>query len=194
VDLAGFTPAAGAVGVAATPPLGGAGVAALNALLAARLASSGLTLGDENGLDLIARRAAGRRLAVVGRFPYLSHVRSEAAQSWVLELDPEGDEFPARAAPDILPQADVVGISGSTLANGTLEGLLRLCRSDALVAVIGPTTPLSPVVFQYGASILCGVVVEDVDLALESVATGDSTRRVPGTRRVSLDRAAASAR
>lgn len=163
--------------------------AALNALLSARRLRERTVFGDENGLDLIAERSAGKRLAVVGAFPYLQTIRVEAAQSWVLELEPEDDQLPASAAPDVIPQADVVGITGSTLANGTLEGLLALCRRDAFVVVIGPTTPLSPVLFDYGVSVLCGSVCDDPAQVLASVATDRSTRRLPGMRQVSLRRA-----
>jgi hypothetical protein len=165
----------------------GVGIAALNALLAARRLAEGTEFGDDNGLDLIAHLSAGKRLAVVGAFPYLQAIRFAAAQSWVLELTPEGDQLPASAAPDVLPLADVVGITGSTLANGTLEELLALCRPDAFVAVIGPTTPLSPVLFDYGVDVLCGSLAVDPLLVVESVA-GGSAGRIPGMRQVSLRR------
>ncbi len=163
-----------------------AGAASLNALLAARRVAEGAAFGEENGLDLIAGLSTGKRLAVVGGFPYLKTIRLEAAQSWVLELEPEDDQLPASAAPEVIPQADVVGITGSALANGTLEGLLALCRRDAFVAIIGPTTPLSPVLFDYGADVLCGSLAQDPAQALESVSAGGSTRRIPGMRQVSL--------
>jgi hypothetical protein len=38
---------------------------------------------------------------------------------------------------DLVPQADVVAITGTALINHTLDGLLALCRSDALVMVLG---------------------------------------------------------
>lgn len=160
------------------------GVAALNALLASLVQRNETPLESGNGLELLARAAAGKRLAVVGRFPYLQEIRSEAAQSWVLELEPEGDELPAQAAAGVIPLADVVGITGSTLANGTLEGLLALCRPGAVVAVIGPTTPLSPVLFRYGARVLCGSLMEQPALALERFRASGSTRRLPGMRHV----------
>jgi uncharacterized protein (DUF4213/DUF364 family) len=174
---------------------GAIGAAALNATLAGALVTRGAAtdgtagtaeVGDENGLDLIARLGAGKRLAIVGAFPYLKTIRVDAARSWVLELDPAEDEEPATAAPEILPQADVVGITGSTLANGTLEGLLALCRRDAFVAVIGPTTPLSPILFDYGVDVLCGALADDADAMVASLLAGGSTRRLAGTRQISL--------
>ena len=166
------------------------GAAALNALLGAAAVAAGAALGEENGLDLLVRLSAGKRLAIVGRFPYLDGSRLTASRSWVLELDPEGDDLPAAAAPEVLPQADVVGITGSTLANGTLEGLLALCRPDATVVLIGPTTPLSPVLFDYGADVLCGALVDDPPRTLAVLADGTlkPRPRIPGTRVVSLRR------
>jgi hypothetical protein len=165
------------------------GAAALNALLAAAAAAGAAgPLGEENGLDLVVRLSAGKRLAMVGRFPYLDGARLTATRTWVLELDPGEDDLPAAAAPEVLPQADVVGITGSTLANGTLEGLLALCRADATVVLIGPTTPLSPVLFDYGADVLCGALVDDPPRALAVLADGTlkPRPRIPGTRVVSL--------
>jgi hypothetical protein len=60
------------------------GAAALNALLQAQLRSSGTAPGDDNGLDILAQQGAGRRLAVVGRFPNLPKIRAAAIESWVL--------------------------------------------------------------------------------------------------------------
>ncbi len=169
------------------------GAAALNALLGAQLVAGRLPLGDENGLDLVLRLSAGKTLAMVGHFPYLDDARLTATRRWVLELEPEGDDLPASAAPEVLPQADVVGITGSTLANGSLPGVLALCRPDASVIMIGPTTPLSPVLFDYGVDVLCGVLVDDPGRTLAVLADRSlkPTPRIPGTRMVSLTRTSA---
>jgi uncharacterized protein (DUF4213/DUF364 family) len=167
---------------------GAYGAAALNAIFAYGHLARGAILRTENGLDALGREGAGRRLAIVGRFPHLDEMRRAALQSWVLELEPEGDELPSDAAPEVLPVAEVVGLTGSTLANGTLEGLLRLCRPEAFVALIGPTTPLSPVLFAYGVDALFGVMPEDPALALATIAQDGSTRRIPGMRSVCLTR------
>jgi uncharacterized protein len=164
------------------------GAAAVNALLALQLQSDGTTLGDENGLDLLAREAVGKSLAVVGRFPHLEEIRAKATRSWVLELEPEGDEVGPAGAAEVLGEAEVVGITGSTIANGTLEGLLEKCRRNAFVVLIGPSTPLSPVLFDYKVSALCGVLAEDPEGVLSSIVNEGSTRRIPGTRAVSLRR------
>ena len=164
------------------------GAAALNALLSLKLHQDGTALGDENGLDVLARESVGKKLAVVGRFPYLDEIRAKATASWVLELEPEADEVGPSGAAEALGQAEVVGITGSTIANGTLEGLLAMCRRDAFVVLIGPSTPLSPVLFEYKVSALCGVIASEPEQTLASIVNEGSTRRIPGTRSVSLRR------
>jgi len=155
-----------------------------------RRGAAGRPLGDEHGMDLLARAAAGRRLAVVGHFPNVARVRAGAAESWVLELRPQADDLPAGAAPEVLPRADAVGITGSTLANGTLEGLLALCPADAFVVLLGPTTPLSPLLFEFGVDVLCGAVVDDPAAAVAGLAGPPATagHRLPGTHPVSWRR------
>jgi len=109
---------------------------------------------------------------------------------WVLEKRPQGDDLPADAAHEVIPQADVVAISGTTLMNRTFDPLIALCRPDALVVVLGPSTPLSPVLFDHGVHILSGAVVEDMDPVLRAVSQGANFRQVHrrGVRLVTMQR------
>jgi uncharacterized protein (DUF4213/DUF364 family) len=59
-------------------------------------------------------------------------------------LEPKEGDFPAEAAPEIIPQADIVAITAMTLVNKTFDGLMKLRRPNAEVVLIGPSTPLSP--------------------------------------------------
>jgi hypothetical protein len=145
-------------------------------------------LGTENGITLLQARAAGRRLVAVGRLPYLDRVRAAAAQSWVLETEPQDDDLPMAAAADVLPQADVVGMVGTALVDGVLEDALALCRRDAYVLIVGPSAPLAPALFRYGASALSGSVVDDPGrvLAQLRVVHSGPTPRLAGMRPVTL--------
>ena len=69
------------------------------------------------------------------RQPYLVLEQNKAA------LKPEEMPFyrPADLAPEIVPYADVLLITGATLLNDTLEDLLALARPGARVTVVGPT-------------------------------------------------------
>ncbi len=162
------------------------GVAAINALLPL----SPEQWVDVNAEEVIARHGAGKNVALVGHFPFVPHLREAVDSLWVLELQPGPGDLPSDAAPDVIPQADVVAITGTTLINRTLEGLLALCRPEALVLVLGPSTPLSPVLFGHGVHILSGAVVEDSETVLRAVIQGANFRQVhrQGVRLVTMQR------
>jgi uncharacterized protein (DUF4213/DUF364 family) len=162
------------------------GVAAINALLPRD--ESAWT--DINAGDVLAEHGVGKHVALVGHFPFVPTLRERVARLSVLEQRPRGDDLPAEAAPQVIPQADLVAISGTALINGTLDGLLGLCRSDALVMVLGPSTPLSPILFEHGVDLLSGAVVEAIGPVLEAVSQAASFRQVHrrGVRLVTMHR------
>jgi hypothetical protein len=150
------------------------GMAAINALLP----SYPERWVDLNAEEVIARYGIGKKVALVGHFPFVPRLRERVGRLWVLEQRPGPGDLPAEAAPDIVPQADVVAITGTILINHTFDGLLALCRPEALVLVLGPSTPLSPILFEYGVHILSGSVVEDVEAVLRAVSQGANFRQV----------------
>jgi hypothetical protein len=133
---------------------------------------------DLNAGQVIARRGAGKRVALVGHFPFIPDVRERVGALSVLEKRPAGEDLPAEAAYDVIPRADIVAITGTALLNHTFEGLMALCRPEALVLVLGPSTPLSPILFEHGVHILSGSVVEDVPAVLRAVSQGANFRQL----------------
>ncbi|MBP6876159.1 MAG: DUF364 domain-containing protein [Candidatus Eisenbacteria bacterium] len=146
-----------------------------------------LPAGIVDGLvfDWILHHGAGKRIGMVGHFPMVDRLRPLARAVDVLELTPQEGDLPAEAAPRVLPQADVVVISGSTLVNHTLDDLLALVRGKP-VLLLGPSSPLSPVLFDHGVSVVCGAIVIDPLEALRDVSEGLGFRRMRGLRRVML--------
>jgi uncharacterized protein (DUF4213/DUF364 family) len=149
-------------------------LAALNSLLPVD-ADEGT---DANAFDVLADVGQGRDVAVVGHFPFTLQLREIARTVWVLELRPGPDDLPADRAAEVLPQAEVVAFSATTLINHTLEGLWAHCPADSFKMMLGPSTPLSPVLFDYGFQALSGAVVVDVEGALQAVREGESFRQV----------------
>jgi uncharacterized protein (DUF4213/DUF364 family) len=132
------------------------------------------------GQDLILNRAAGKRLAVVGHFPFVERLAGEFASLDVLELRPGPGDLPADMAEKVLPEADAALITGTTLLNGTLAGLLRHLRASAYVVLLGPSTPFAPSLFDFGIDALAGSVVRDPDTAVADVLSGKPFRKVRG--------------
>jgi len=162
------------------------GMATINALLEVDKAACL----EVNAEEVIRKLGAGRRVAVVGHFPFIPRLRSAVGQLWVLELRPGAEDLPARVASQIIPEADVVAITGTTLINRTFEGLMALCRSEAYVLLLGPSTPLSPVLFDRGVDLLSGTLVDDVEGVLRLVGQGATFRQIRhhGVRLVTMQR------
>jgi len=160
------------------------GVAAINSLLEV----DERRMRDLNAATLLADRGRGRNVAIVGHFPFVSRLRDSVGALSVIEQVPVEGDHPAEAASDLLPRADVVGITGSALINHTLDGLLALCRPGALVVVLGPSTPFSPVLFDHGVSVLAGAYVTDEEAVLRTAGQGASFQQVEGVRRLMWSR------
>ena len=150
------------------------GLAAINALLPA---GSGEYL-DLKAEDYLARNGIYRDVAVVGHFPFLNVLKPLVRNLWVLELEPGEGDFPAQVAPEIIPQADLVAITATTLINKTFQSLISFCRPDAQVVLIGPSTPLSPVLYEYGVDAVFGTIVTDPNAALLGVSQGMSIHQL----------------
>ena len=160
------------------------GVAAINSLL--DVDESRVV--EMNAADILAQQGRGKHVALVGHFPFISQLRPSADELWVIEQQPAADEYPAEAAADLIPRAEVVAITASTLINHTLDDLLALCDPQALVMVLGPSTPLSPVLFNRGVSILSGAQVIDEAAALRTLCQGATFQQMEGVRLVTLTR------
>lgn len=151
------------------------GMAAINALLP-RLPAD--CLAETNAEHVIARHGEGKTVVIVGDFPFASRLHAHVKELFVLDHRPRGDILPAGAAPDVLPQAGFVAITGMALVNHSLEGLLSLCKDDAQVMVLGPSTPLSPILFDYGVDFISGSRVVHIEPVLKAIAQGANFRQV----------------
>jgi uncharacterized protein (DUF4213/DUF364 family) len=156
------------------PILPGVGIAAINALLPHHPEA----WIDLNAEQVLAEHGLGKKVALIGHFPFVTRLRSQVAELWVLEQQPKAGDLPAQSAAEILPQADVVAITGTTLINHTLNELLQLCSTQALIILLGPSTPLSPALFDHGIDILCGSVVTAIEPVLRVIRHGGTFRQV----------------
>jgi uncharacterized protein (DUF4213/DUF364 family) len=133
---------------------------------------------DQNAEAAIRERGKGKRIVLIGHFPFARALREEMENFEVLELNPTGGDIPASAAPDYLPQADLIAITGMTFINHTLGPLLDLCNPDAYVLLLGPSTPLTPLLADDGVNLLAGSSVEDIPAVLAAIRQGATFRQV----------------
>jgi len=170
--------------LSAAPILVSVGAAAINALLP-KQPSAWLEINAEK---VIAQHGEEKIVALIGHFPFTTRLRPRVGKLHVLELNPQPGDLPVSAASKIIPMADVVAITSMTMMNHTLNGYLALCSPQALVIMLGPTTPLSPVLYDYGIDLLCGSVVTNIESVLNTVGQAGNFRQIhkAGVRLVSM--------
>lgn len=125
---------------------------------------------DVNGLDALGCDPAG--MVIIGAFPGLAE-RLPGAK--VVDRRPGLGQYPAEAAPWLLPRAEGVVITASALANRSLPGLLRACPEVPAV-LVGPGAPLTPRLFSYDLAALSGLVATDPDGMVRAVAEGGGAK------------------
>ncbi len=130
-----------------------------------------------NAVEVIAEQGQSARIALIGHFPFVDRLRARVKHLDVIDYNPLDGDLPAEAAPDVLPRADFIAITGITLLNGTFESLVALRKPGAQVMMLGPTTPLSPIMFEHGINILAGAIVENIDDVMRVVGQGGNFRQ-----------------
>lgn len=139
-----------------------------------------------NALELTARLAENKKVCVVGHFPNMDHIQKIASSFTILEKRPQEGDRCAEDAVEVIPDSDVIAVTGVTCLNDTLEGLLALKKPGSIFIVVGPSIPLSPVLFDFGIDVIGGAWVEDENDVLKKMAQGGTARHVNGLRSVLL--------
>lgn len=111
---------------------------------------------------------AGKKVAVIGHFPYLETRFQPICSLSILERAPQAGDFPDSACEFLLPEQDYVFITGVTLVNKTLPRLLQLSER-AKVVLVGPSVPLAPALFDFGVSALESFVVDSPEECAQSI-------------------------
>jgi uncharacterized protein (DUF4213/DUF364 family) len=148
----------------------GLGVAAVNAVLSGAIEKLGF---QAYGIP----RAGGKSVGLVGDFAFASQLEGLAAE--VIRIDIEQAE-------SLLPRVDIAILPGYTVVDHSLERLLTASASCYTI-VFGPTTPLSPALFEYGADQLVGAKVENREEVARWIRDGArDLMACPGLRSVVL--------
>jgi uncharacterized protein (DUF4213/DUF364 family) len=132
---------------------------------------------EVNAFDVLAEQGGGKDVAIIGHFPFVSKLKELARNLWVIEQRPHPGDLEADQAADILPRCQVVGITSTAFINHTFEYLLDLCR-DAFVMLLGPTTPFTPLLFDYGIDALSGTKVVDEARVIRHVQEGATFQQI----------------
>jgi len=88
------------------------------------------------GLDL-----KDKNISMIGHLRHEEGLFAKAKSVNIIEYHPQFGDYPATASEYLLPQSDIVIITGSSFVNKTIPRLLELSK-NAFTIVCGPTTPM----------------------------------------------------
>jgi len=144
---------------------------------------------ERNAAELILEKGQGRRVAIVGHFPFIPKVAKVARELWVIEKNPQAGDVGESKASSLLPKADVVAITGTAITNHTMQALLEHCDPKAFVMALGDSAPLSTILFDHGLDAVAGTSVVDPEQVIRCVSQGANFRQIKGVRRLTMTRA-----
>ncbi|MEM4576570.1 MAG: DUF364 domain-containing protein [Candidatus Nezhaarchaeales archaeon] len=156
------------------------GVASINALSAPYIAESkGVKLLKGNLVNYIDLRKGDLVVMVGNMRPFKEPIKEKGCNLIVLERSPhlmDDDTFPDLAAEDVVPKADVLIISGTSIANGTIDRLLKLAKRAREIALTGPSASACPkVLFDNGITVIGCVRVLEPFMVVKVVSEGGGT-------------------
>ena len=154
---------------------------AMNALSASMINDADFKISyNTDPLDLL-KIEKDKTVTVVGAFSsYIRKIQKCSCKLNVLELDksairPESRKYfvPADKASEIIPQSDIVIITGSTIVNNTLHNLLDMTSHKAKVVVTGPSAGIYPeILFKRNVDLIGSVKINDEKKVMQVVQEG----------------------
>lgn len=102
----------------------------------------------------------GKKIIKIGHIRSRHHIFDKAKSVVTLEREPLADEYPDSACEYLIPESDIILITGSAFINKTMPRLLTLAEGKTVI-ITGPSTPLSLKLFDFGVTRLAGMTVSD---------------------------------
>jgi uncharacterized protein (DUF4213/DUF364 family) len=158
-------------------------VAALNALSGSLIENSNYNIIENLDPIEIPNFSKKEKVVVVGGFnSYISKISAIHNNIKVLEFDknslnPGFQKYfvPANQYQQTLSDAKIVIITGMTLVNNTIDGLLQSIPPQAQTIVTGPSSSILPdVLFQNNVKIIGSIRITNPDMLLELAGQGGS--------------------
>jgi len=156
------------------------GMAALNSCINSRPLPDSVPVirCQENGnlsvFEHFLPQLLGKKVVVIGHYPGIERYQNQMLLS-VLEKYPVAEDLPDSACEFLLPTADWVFLTASSITNKTFPRLAELAQ-HATTVLMGPTVPWLPHLHEFGIDYLAGVEILDPENLYHTVAQGGGVR------------------
>lgn len=141
-----------------------------------------------NAFEIIQRLAEQKNIGVIGHFPFVDKLQPIARTCRVFEQSPGDGDLPAIEIPNYLPRCDLVVITAQTITNGSISKILEYSK-HAFKILLGPSAPLSPVLFDFGIDLIGGARVIDAEAVKRHITQGACFKQLPGVQLLSIRKA-----
>ncbi len=121
------------------------------------------------------------RVAMIGAFPpFIRKIKDYTNNIHVIERNPRAldrDElttlYSEEKGKEIIPESDILIITGVTVVNHTIDGILDIAKKAKDIVIVGPTASMIPdPLFKKGATLLAGVKIYDANKMLKIIGEG----------------------
>jgi uncharacterized protein (DUF4213/DUF364 family) len=152
------------------------GMAAINAAINTRVLPAGipLTAGNLAVFEHFLPQLIGKKVVVIGRYPHIERY-ADKVDLQIIERQSGLGDYPDAACEFLLPQADWVFLTATSLINKTFPRLAELAQ-HATTVLMGPTTPWLPQLADFGIDYLAGVEIFDTEKLQQTIAEGGGVR------------------
>lgn len=124
--------------------------------------------------DYFLPQLINKKVVVIGHYPGIERFTEKYAWQ-VIERVPMQGDYPDTASEFLLPNADWVFLSATTIVNKTFPRLVELC-SNAVKVLMGPTVPWLAELFDFGIDYLAGVEVLNNEKLYQTAMEGGGVR------------------
>lgn len=113
-------------------------------------------------------------VGVIGNFGPMFHRFNEICKEVrVFDFNPQRGQFPAWAEPMLLPECDIVMITGATLVNKSLDQVLACCTKAREIVLIGPSAVHTPEILKkHGITLLASSEITDPEACIRLIKEG----------------------
>lgn len=130
----------------------------------------------------------GKKVCIIGHFPHIEKQYGPICDLTILERNPKNGDYPDSACEYILEEQDFLFVTGMTLINKTFPRVVELCKESTKIAIVGPSTPLTDILFDYNIDNLSGYISIEQNNLIETISQGGRFEIFQYGQMVSIDK------
>ncbi len=141
---------------------------------------------DINAFNIIKEKGKGKNVVIIGHFPLPENFARDFKDFHIIEKKPIKGDILFEDSQSFIEEADVLGITATTILNHTLGKILSWKKHSSFTILMGFSTPLWEGLFDMGIDVLCGSLVVNSEDVLDALKKGLPYKKTKGIRKVAL--------